>query len=62
VDSHIPAKRVRESAELLAKLGGEVTIRLYPGMGHLINEDEVAAVRAMVSALSRLGHPIIGGA
>ena len=55
VDSHIPAKRVRESAEVLGKLGADVTMRLYPGMGHLINEDEIAAVRSMMetAALDR---------
>ena len=48
VDPHIPAARVRESAEVLGKLGGDVTMRLYPGMGHLVNEAEIAAVRAMM--------------
>ena len=62
VDSHIPAERVRFSSEVLRRLGGDVTMRLYPGMGHQINQDEIAAVRAMVSALSRLDHPITGGA
>ncbi len=50
IDSHIPAERVRLSGEILRKLGGEVTVRLYPGMGHLINEDEIAAVRTMMEA------------
>jgi len=50
VDFHIPAARVRESADVLRRLGGEVTMRLYPGMGHTVNEDEIAAVRAMVRA------------
>ncbi|HEY8196456.1 MAG TPA: alpha/beta hydrolase [Gemmatimonadales bacterium] len=57
VDSHIPAKRVRESADVLAKLGGEVTMRLYPGMGHLVNEDEIAAVRAMMETAALGGAP-----
>ncbi|HWN20057.1 MAG TPA: dienelactone hydrolase family protein [Gemmatimonadales bacterium] len=48
VDPHIPAARVQESAEVLGKLGGDVTMRLYPGMGHLVNEAEIAAVRAMM--------------
>jgi predicted esterase len=48
VDGHIPAARVRESAEVLRALGGEVTMRLYPGMGHLVNEDEIEAVRGML--------------
>ena len=49
VDSHIPAERVRLSAEVLERLGGEVTMRLYPGMGHTIIEDELEAVRAMMA-------------
>ena len=48
VDSHIPAARVKESAEVFQRLGGEVTMRLYPGMGHLVNEDEIDAVRALI--------------
>ncbi len=49
VDGHIPAARVRESADVLRRLGGEVDMRLYPGMGHLVNDDEVDAVRAMLA-------------
>jgi predicted esterase len=49
VDSHIPARRVEESAEVLRRLGAEVTLRLYPGMGHLVNEDEIEAVRTMIA-------------
>jgi predicted esterase len=49
VDSHIPAARVEESAEVLRQLGGEVTMRLYPGMGHLVNDDEIEAVRALIA-------------
>ena len=50
VDAHIPAARVRESADVLRRLGAEVTMRLYPGMGHLVNDDEIAEVRAMLDA------------
>jgi predicted esterase len=50
VDFHIPAARVRESAEVLRRLGGEVTMRLYPGMGHSVNDDEITEVRAMIAA------------
>ncbi len=49
VDSHIPAVRVEQSAEVLRRLGGEVTMRLYPGMGHLVNDDEIEAVRALIA-------------
>ena len=51
IDSHIPEDRVRESATVLTRLGGAVTMRLYPGMGHIVNEDEIEAVRAMISAV-----------
>jgi predicted esterase len=49
MDSHIPAERVRLSAGVLERLGGEVTMRLYPGMGHTIIEDELEAVRSMMA-------------
>jgi predicted esterase len=51
VDPHIPAPRVVETAALLRRLGGDVDMRLYPGMGHTINEDELEAVRAMMRAV-----------
>ncbi len=52
VDAHIPAERVRESAAHLEKLGALVDLRLYPGMGHTINRDEIEAVRQIVTAMS----------
>ena len=42
VDAHIPEPRVRESAEVCARMGADVTTRIYPGMGHLVNDDEIA--------------------
>ena len=49
VDHHIPALRVRESAKILEQLGGAVDLRLYQGMGHTVNDDEIDAVRSMLS-------------
>ena len=51
VDSHIPAGRVEESAARLAELGADVTMRLYPGMGHTINRDELDHVQRGVDAM-----------
>jgi len=48
VEFHIPAARVRQSAEVMRRLGGDVTVRLYPGMGHTINEEELEVVRRIV--------------
>jgi len=50
VDGHIPAARVRESAAVLGGLGARVTMRLYPGMGHTVSDDEIAVVRDMLAA------------
>ena len=52
VDSHVPAARVQESADVLEGMGASVTIKLYPGMGHLVNEDEIAHVRAIMEAVT----------
>jgi phospholipase/carboxylesterase len=53
VDSHVPAERVRETAQVFEKMGAAVTMRLYPGMGHIVNDDEVNAVRAMMATSLR---------
>ena len=51
IDPHVPKERVELSAEVLRKLGGNVTLRLYPGMGHTVNRDELRCVRNMMAAL-----------
>jgi len=48
---HIPAARVRLTAEVLERMGADVTTRLYPGMGHLVNDDEGSHVRRMMESL-----------
>jgi predicted esterase len=47
VDPHIPKARVLETEKVLSKLGAQVTARLYPNMGHMVNADELALVRDM---------------
>jgi predicted esterase len=41
VDPHIPKERVIETEQVLARLGAAVVRKLYPGMGHTINADEL---------------------
>ena len=48
VDSHIPKERVEESAVALERLGAAVDVRLYPGMGHTINREELEAARTIL--------------
>lgn len=56
VDPHIPVERVNETEDVLRKMGADVTKRLYPGMGHLVNEDEIEYVQALLDAVaSRTG-------
>jgi predicted esterase len=50
VDSHIPKARVDESAAVFSDMGATVTERIYPGMGHQVNEDELVFVREMMNA------------
>jgi phospholipase/carboxylesterase len=51
VDFHIPKERVQFSAEVLRKLGGNVTMRLYPNMDHIVNQDELTFVGGMMDAV-----------
>jgi predicted esterase len=52
VDFHIPKERVLESGEVFKRLGADVTTRLYPGMGHTVNDDEIAFVQGMMKKLA----------
>lgn len=53
VDPHVPKARVDLTAEVLRRMGGAVDARIYPGMGHTINRDELAAVRGLVAGMAR---------
>lgn len=49
VDAHIPIARVNQSADALVELGGDVTLRIYEGMGHTVNEDEIRFARKLLA-------------
>lgn len=51
VDAHVPRARVEESAGVFATLGADVTPVIYPNMGHLVNEDEIAHAQQMLDAV-----------
>jgi predicted esterase len=51
-DSHVPESRVNESAAIFSRMGADVTKRIYPGMGHLVNDDEIAFAQGIVDAAS----------
>jgi len=50
-DPHIPEERVHETATVFEDLNADVTTRLYPNMGHGVNQDELDHVEGMVDAL-----------
>jgi predicted esterase len=52
VDAHIPKARVDESAEVFTRMGAAVTLRFYPGMAHVVNDDEIAVARDLLDALT----------
>ncbi len=52
VDFHIPLERVQRSSELLRGIGANVTEQIYPGMGHTVNADEIAHVRAVLEQIA----------
>jgi predicted esterase len=47
-DPHIPLARVHETAGVFRRLGARVDERIYPAMGHTVNDDEIEAVRALL--------------
>lgn len=51
VDFHIPLARVDESAVVFERMGAALTKRIYPGMDHTVNEDEIGFVRELLKAM-----------
>lgn len=52
-DDHVSPEQVRESARLFENAGANVDLRIYEGMAHIINDDEIAAVGQMIGVLAR---------
>lgn len=52
VDPHVPKRRVDETAAVFERMHAAVTKRIYPGMGHTINADELAFVQSMLDGIS----------
>ncbi len=52
VDAHVPKTRVDESAAVFQSMGATVTEQIYPGMGHLVNAEEIAFARALLDDIT----------
>lgn len=51
VDPHIPVERVEESVKILKNLGADITKKIYPGMGHTVNQDEMDHIKKMIDVV-----------
>ncbi|MCA9891824.1 MAG: dienelactone hydrolase family protein [Anaerolineae bacterium] len=51
-DVHIPQQRVHESADILSNLGGQVKKQIFNGLGHSVNEVELAIARSMMTRVT----------
>jgi len=51
IDPHIPKERVDETEKIFKKLSADVTKRIYKGMGHTINDDEIKIIRSMMTSV-----------
>lgn len=50
-DPHIPVERVHETAMVFEKIGARVTKKVYPGMGHTVNENEISHIQNLLSVV-----------
>jgi predicted esterase len=57
-DPNISQDRLQRTTNLLTGLGAEVTVRIYPGMGHTVNGSELEFVRNMVTSMLAGGEAI----
>jgi len=51
VDAHVPKERVDESAAVFGRMGATVTKRIYPGMGHTVNAEEIRMTQNLMDAV-----------
>jgi predicted esterase len=51
IDAHVPQARVEDSAAVFERMGAKVTLRIYPGMAHVVNDDEIAEGQKIIDAV-----------
>jgi predicted esterase len=54
VDPHIPLERVEETGRVLGRMGAELTMRIYPGLGHTVNANEIGFISSLLGKLGKL--------
>lgn len=51
IDPYIPKDRVLEAATVLKQMNARVTVRFYPGMGHMVSTEEIESAREIVESI-----------
>jgi predicted esterase len=51
----VPRSRVEESAAIFTKMGAQATARIYPGIGHVIIDDEIAVAQDVMKEVETVG-------
>jgi predicted esterase len=49
IDAHVPLQRVHDTTAVFETLGAQVTEKIYPQMGHTVNEDELTHLRELIN-------------
>ena len=47
-DPHVPVQRVNETEAILLRMNASVTKKIYKGLGHTINEDEIDQANKLI--------------
>lgn len=55
VDQHIPLSRVEETASLFESMQADVRLRIYSGMGHTVNADEISQINTLLKQVVKAG-------
>jgi predicted esterase len=50
-DPHVPWQRVQDSAQVLSRMGADVTLRRFPGLPHTISEEEIELAKPILMGL-----------
>ena len=48
-DAWVPWRRVEETAAVFTRMGANVTLRLYPGRDHVVDDDEIREARTILA-------------
>jgi predicted esterase len=56
-DPWVPWRRVEETAAVFTRMGATVTLRLYPGREHVVDDAEIREARMILAAAASQGSP-----